>query len=664
MAIDGDLATAWTVGEHGDPLGETFRLYFDGEVQQILLVQAARPGARRITQLTIVGRDGSGSITGPTERIELDERSVVAPGQPIAVPPGARSIDLTVEAVAGGVPGTASAVSGVGFAEITSELGHATEIIRPPHDALLATDADTPLALSFSRLRVDPMNRWRDDPEPTLNRRFELPVGRTFDVRTTVRIDARTPDTELAAVLGWPAVASTRLTGSIRHAGVAALDGVADTAWITAFGEAQGATLAIAEITEPITEIAVRQPVGGFSRVTEIALRSGDERRTVELAPDAAGRSLAVVDPPLPAGPLVLELAVVETATTVDRRYGDVIELPAAISEIVIAGAPQPDRLGATTQTFECVTVGLIDETPLTASLVVDERGLLDGGPLPATPCEPSLVLEAGSHLLTPGPDLPITLDGLVLDAGAGAAISRSGPGVIATVVEGGRFERRIRIDGCAAGCWLVFGEGFNPAWSATSDGTSLGEPLLIDGGFNGWWLAAGEDTRDVTVQWTAQRRLTIALITSLLVALLATALMILDRRRAGTVTATVVTEVASPTWSSSPALMSRRRSLVAAALWIVFSAALIGLSWAFWGAVAAVVVLRTRRARLAELTAWACLIVVTGIVLVSEFRNAPFPNGGWPTTFASAHGIGMFAVVAILVAALVADDADYDRAP
>ena len=87
-------------------------------------------------------------------------------------------------------------------------------------------------------------------------------------------------------------------------------------------------------------------PIGGFSRVTEIALRSGDERRTVELTPDAAGRSLAVVDPPLPAGPLVLELAVVETATTIDRRYGDVIELPAAISEIVIAGAPQPDRLG------------------------------------------------------------------------------------------------------------------------------------------------------------------------------------------------------------------------------------------------------------------------------------------------------------------------------
>ena len=164
--------------------------------------------------------------------------------------------------------------------------------------------------------------------------------------------------------------------------------------------------------------------------------------------------------------------------------------------------------------------------------------------------------------------------------------------------------------------------------------------------------------------EWTAQRRLTIALITSLLVALLATALMILDRRRAGTVTATVATEVAAPTWSSSPTLMSRRRSLVAAALWIVFSAALIGLSWAFWGAVAALVVLYTRRARLAELTAWSCLLVVAGIVLVSESRNAPFPNGGWPTTFASAHGIGMFAVVAILVAALVADDADYDRAP
>ena len=665
MAIDGDPTTAWTVGEHGDPIGQTFRLYLDGEVDQILLVQAARPGARRITQLTLVGRDGSGSITGSTERIELDERSLAAPGQPIGVTPSTRSLDLSIEAVAGGVPGTASAVSGVGFAEITSELGHATEIIRPPHDALLVTDADAPLALSFSRLRVDPMNRWRDDPEPTLTRQFELPVERTFDLQPRVRIDARTPDTDLATVLGWPAVASTRLTGSIRHAGVAALDGVAETAWITAFGEAQGATLAIVEITQPITEISVRQPVGGFSRVTQIALRSGSERRTVELVPDAAGRSRAMVDPPLPAGPLVVELAVVEPATTVDRRYGDVVELPAAISEILIAGAPQPDRLGTTTHAFECVTIGVIDGTPFTASLVVDERGLLDGGPLPATPCEPSLELDAGSHLLTSaGSDVPITLDGLVLDAGARQAIARAGENTMVTTVEGGRFERRIRIDGCAEGCWLVFGEGFNPAWSATSDGASLGEPLLIDGGFNGWWLAAGDDTRDVTVQWTAQRRLTIALITSLLFALLAIGLLILDRRRADAVMATVATESGSPTWRWAPALMSPRRSLIAAALWIVFSVALISLSWAFWGALAAVVVLRTRRARLAELTAWSCLLVVAGLVLVSEWRNMPFPNGGWPTSFASVHGIGMFAVVAILVAALVADDADYDRAP
>ena len=47
MAIDGDPATAWTVGEHADPVGETLRLHFDRPVASIGLVQTVAPGGRR-----------------------------------------------------------------------------------------------------------------------------------------------------------------------------------------------------------------------------------------------------------------------------------------------------------------------------------------------------------------------------------------------------------------------------------------------------------------------------------------------------------------------------------------------------------------------------------------------------------------------------------------
>jgi arabinofuranan 3-O-arabinosyltransferase len=662
MAIDGDLDTAWLVGEHGDPVGERFRLYLDADSEQVSVLQAGQAGARRITDVTVTTGDSSGLIPGTAVHVVLDERSLTPPGQPIDLAPSARVLELTIDAVGGGTPATASAISGVGFAEVTSTLGTATEIVRTPHDALSVVQPDIPLALTFNRLRSDPMNRWRNDPEPALWREFELPSDRRFELSPTVRIDAGASDSELAATLGWPAVASSRLTGSIRHAGVAALDDAPETAWITAFGEAQGATLAIADVTEPVAEVTIRQPVGGFSRVSAVTIRSGSESRVVELAPDSIGRSTATIEPPLPAGPLVIELTTVDPATTIDRRFGDTVELPAAISEIVIAGAPTVEQLGSATLQLDCVPLGWVGDAAISATLLVTEDALLDGAPLMATVCEAPLLLRAGTHIVRPHETSnPITFDGLVLDDGARDALSDTFEPVTATVVEDGRFERRIEIDGCSEGCWLVFGEGHNPAWSATSNGTSLGAPQMVDGGFNGWWLEP--DTSVVTVRWTVQRRLTIALIASLLAALVAIALIVRDRQTIDT-RPDMRAPAAAPAWSWFPPLWTRDRSLVAAAAWIVFSGLLIGPPWALWGAVAAAVALGNRRQRLGELTALACLIVVGSIVVLSEVRNSPFPNGEWPTMFNSVHGIGMFAVVSILVGALVADDADYDRAP
>ena len=660
MAIDGDPTTSWLVGEHGDPIGEVFRMYLDQDTGEVSVLQASDRASRRITELTVVLGDSSGPVANTARRITLDDRSLAPPGQLIEVPPGTRSLDLRIDAVGGGTGGTAGAVAGVGFAEVSSSLGPAVEVIHPPTDGLVTIDERTPLAMTFTRLRADPMNRWRDDPEPTLIREFELPDDRTFELATTVAIDPRASDGELAAAFGWPVVASTRLTGAIRHAGVAAFDGDPDTSWITAFDQAIGANLAVADVHEPMTELSVHQPTEGFSRITAVTLSSGGERRTLELNSDASGLSRTAVTPPLPAGPLLIEVAAIEPATTVDRRFGDLVQLPAAISEITFDGSPRVEPLGSSTSRFDCVPIATIDGTTLAASIVVDGQGWLDGEPVPASPCVPSLELEAGRHLITSeASHPPFTLDAVVLDDRVRATSSLPIPSATAHVVKSGRFERTVRIDGCPDGCWLVFGEGYNPAWAASESGDPLGEPVMVDGGFNGWWLAPGDASHLVTVRWTAQRRLSIALAISLLTAMLAVGLVAADLRRGRS---TPRPDVARATWQWSTPPQRRSVSLRAAGAWVVLSAVVIGASWAFWGALAAAVALRTRRGRLGELTALSCVVAIGAAVVLVEWRDAPFPNGGWPSAFASLHGVGMFAVVSILVGAITADDAEVDR--
>jgi arabinofuranan 3-O-arabinosyltransferase len=648
MSIDGDPATAWLVGEHGDPIGESIHLDFDDPVDRLLLRQPTNPGDRHITTVLIRGEDGS-----PIATADLGESSWVGQGQEVVFGAPVMQLEIEIEAVAGGTPFTGSAVAGVGFAEIDHGLGPTTEVVRPPIDALSVVGDKTPVALEFTRLRTDPMDRWRDDPEPRLIREFELPMAREFVPTLTVRIDARASDDELAGLFGWPAAASTRLPGSPRHAGVSALDGDPATTWITAFGEAQGASLRTSS-TREISMISVSQPVAGFSRVTELTVGSGDESRTVSLTPDAAGGATGVVAPPLPAGEVEFVLSGIDPVTTVDRRFGDPVTLPAAISELTYEGRPTAERVGPEPLRLTCVPVAAIDGKTVTATIHVD--GWLDGAALAAEPCDGSVSLGSGAHLLTDAlDDVPVTLDRVVLDDGlrAGLAAASRHEQPRATVLRSGRFERSIEISNCSKGCWLVVGEGYSEAWSADQETAgSLGKPELVDGGFNGWWIEPTTAPVVVRVRWTAQRPLTIAIILSCLAVVVAAGLLILDRRRRE---GTDDVAICRPRLFSGRSLdPTRRHSIVLIVVWAGLSGLMIAPEWALWGAVGGLGAMLLRRCRVPELTALASLLAVAVVVVGRERRSAPAPNGGWPSTFESVHALGMFAVVSLLVGILI----------
>ena len=266
--------------------------------------------------------------------------------------------------------------------------------------------------------------------------------------------------------------------------------------------------------------------------------------------------------------------------------------------------------------------------------------------------------MAAGPHRVEASDSgLPLQVDRVVLaDVEPGAVVTGERPQ--ATVVEDGRFHRTIEVAGCVDGCWLVFGEGYNEGWTATGPDGSLGDPQLVDGGFNGWRIEASDTPVTVTVEWTQQSRLRLAMVVSLLGVIAAIVVLVLDRRRGRPDPGDVSLP---PRLSSIERDLSTRSAALLALAWTGLSALLISPEWALAGAVAGLVVIVTRRRRLVELTAWATLVMIGALVTIRERRNAPAPNGGWPGVFESWHGLAMFAVVSVLVASLFVDD-DGDR--
>ncbi len=444
FAIDGDPSTAWRVADHGDPVGERIRLQVrdeatDDAITSLRLVQPTpAAGGRTIATISVVV-EGEAPI-----EVALDDSSLSADGQTIEIPPLSAGGAVTIE-ITGIVPGQfplAASLAGVGFSEIDLGLGPTTEIIRVPTDGLAALDADTPLALVFTRWRTEPSDPWRADPERSMSRQFELPGPRTFDQAVTLRLDRRATDDLLADLLA-PAspvaipTASSRITGGVAQWGAAAFDGDVSTAWVTPFDDAVGATLAFESTAGLGPDLVIDQPAGPYSPITSIRLTNQSTGVDLDVpAPDAAGRSVVTIPPSFASsGPLELSILAVEERTTIDRRYGDPRVLPAAIAEISGTEGIDPIVVDpSTTVSVECSPDFLrIDGVDVPISFDTTVRELLAGSAVEATGCEP-IDLAAGTH------DLEAPATGAVGAAGRPRGTRRSGPAAARRgVLRGGR---------------------------------------------------------------------------------------------------------------------------------------------------------------------------------------------------------------------------------
>lgn len=669
MAVDGDPSTAWVVADRADPIGESIDVagWTDGVLG---LVQSQDPAAnRRITEVRVEGDLGSRTLA-------LDERSWSAAGQPVRIDDLASTgsaVRLVITAVADRPEGTDSGPSAVGFAELGPV---ATEVVVVPGDALATLPDDVPLEVVLTRDRTRATNRWRSDPEASLVRELTLPGDRDLSLTVTLRLDARAADAVLAqwtaAATGTApvALASDRLTGVPAAAGASAVDASSTTTWTTPFGRAVGSALTIGldpavqfgsfTLDQPTTE--PHSPITSLHAVVNDATGAVvlDELLAVPTA-DAAGRSTVVLPASISGAQLTFTIDAVETRTTVDRRYAEVVELPASIVELgglplappITSAAPAPCRDDLLT----------IDGTPVGLAIdAADVAALVAGDAVDVTTCDgEAIALAAGTHRLASAAGLAtgVDVDRVVLadgssdagDAGAGGAA----PAV--TVVERTRTERTVEVGPCPAGCWLILGEGYNDAWTAElspvdgTDGSSLGAPRQISGGFNGWWLPPHDGTVAVTMTWTPQESLDIALLVATLGVLACMVLAVLDRRRRPLPFAIDTPRLAAP-WAQVP----RRRALVVAAVLVAGAGLTVSPAWGVLALAPAAVVVLQRRPALLAVSAAVVGGAIGAIVLVRQHRWLYFVNAGWPGNFEDLHRPAVMVVV-LLVAGCLLDD-------
>ncbi len=647
MAIDGDPATAWRVADRADPIGERIQLDVSKPIDHLTLTQG--PGAAAVRHI--------GRVTLAVEGrrpfdVDLGDDSL-GRGERVDIPPttGPSTITITIRSVVVPDPTIGPALAAVGFAEVDAGLGPTVEVVRPPSDARTAVDAapSTPVSYVLTRLRTQATDRWRSDPEPELVRELDLPARRTFEPQVTVRLDQRSKDDVLARLLGISGPqADRRLTGAATAAGWALADGDPASSWQTPFSGAVGSTVTFTT-TAPTSAFTIRQPGGDHSPITSISLTAGDTKIEATVPPaDESGASTVSLDQPLPAGPVRLTITAVEPRTVLDRRFGEPVTLPAAISEL---STDQPTTAPPTFDSGCRDDLVTIDGHPLTLRVQGTVASLLAGDPVAAVPCTGATIdLAAGTHRLATakGLDTGLDVDRVVLAAPDHPGTTAAGtPGPRATVTSRSRLSRTVTVEDCPKGCWLVLGEGLADSWSASTDAGSLGKPQLVDGGFNGWWIPPSAGPVAVSVHWTAQAPQTIALVLSALAVLACLVLMLLDRRPA------TVPAMRPPRFATGERAVPPRRRWIAAAVWVLAAVLLVGPGWGLVAAVAAgVIVVAIGRPRLAGAVTLAILAVM-GVVVVWVMRTEhPYPNAGWPVRFEWLHGLGLFAAVSLGISA------------
>lgn len=374
------------------------------------------------------------------------------------------------------------------------------------------------------------------------------------------------------------------------HRPFAAIDGDPGTAWTVSHGFEPLAPVLVVNAEEPVAQISLLQPAGDMNRTigavsvsvdggpwnqvildqrsrndgqqialtepgTSFALRIDTVERLRAPRPgeELSGVGFAEVDtglgPTREIGTLPsrgLELATNETDLSyvmtrlvppLGRSTRSVIETQWARqfivpNERVFTIAARLDTDSILDGSIDDLIVRFTENSPLS----------IDGEPVALTArtdqstgtvtlVAENIVLTAGGH------EVSVETDGRGLDQVIITTGQPSTPPTtpVARIVESGLVKNTIVTEPCPSGCWLVFGQGFNTGWRASSDTALLSEPTPLEGGSHGWWIEPTDSAHTVRLEFTPQRILNRAWLISAffvvaIIALIAWSLLRRDR--------------------------------------------------------------------------------------------------------------------------------------
>jgi arabinofuranan 3-O-arabinosyltransferase len=707
-AFDGDVNTAWEVGAHTKVIGERLRLDLDQPIttDHVNLVQPQVGPNQRFLTAVDLSFDGGAPI-----RVPLDDSSRTPTGQTVTFPSRTFSrLEFTLADTNVGDSAAQPYFNSVGFAEIRlrddapgAQDVHADEIVRMPTDLVDAAGssaADRPLVYQMTRERNIQVPPAYSQDEVALVRRFRVPDARSFGVRGTARLDPAAPDDAVDALLGIPGAdaggitvtSSQHLPADLATRGSSAFDGDPSTAWSTAIGAPQGQWVEV-HTSQPVTFDHLDLQViadGQHSVPTQLQIEAGGQSRAVDLPAVADGKvgdapvAVPVSFPSLSGDDVkitVTQVRPVQTLSYPDRQQQ---VMPVAVAEFGLPGvqrAAMPATLPSTCRS----DLVRVDGAALPVQLAGSTTTAAAGGPVDLQRCPDAgaaLDLDSGDHVLrsAEGTATGVDVDGMVLGSDAGGPAMDLGPrGELPTtitqvastagaaprveVTSKGSTKIELKVTGARPGTpfWLVLGESNNAGWQATVDGKDIGGSTLVDGYANGWRVAPTSASFAVTLKWTPQEKVWIAIGVSVVVFLVCLWLALRRRRRLGDeevddeeVDSKVHAEDAAPAFANplvAAGAQPRPLAIVGGAIAVGVVGAVVSRWWVGLIAAALVVLVAlVPRARfVVSLGAPLALAAAALYVIVQQYRYDYVADLDWPGRFTSVNDLAWLAVVLLL---------------
>ena len=621
MSLDGDLLTAWRVGEGGNAIDERITVSASDSFSSVSLVQPMGRGELRwISQVEI------SSPAFEPRLVDLGPASRTVDGQQIELGTSVQELSIRIKAIEA-TPGRYGEKShGVGFTEIITGLGPTREVVQVPSRLASMPPNTEKLVYVFERLRIRGTDTWRSDPEPFIDRILSVPKSMVVPLTLSFGLDPRASDESLAALFGFTTTANDHLVGDPLSAGWAATDGNLDTSWKTRNGEIfnsimdrptltiraarDGQTLQITTDTSlsPVQEIEVT--IGGRSKKFPV---------------DSDG--IAQVEMVYSTGDFItITASKLELATLSDPRTGQPLRLGFGISEVSGSGV---ESLSPQDLNLDCRTDFIkVNGQSVKVSLSAKAEDLLRGLPIQAISCSDIELLAGENQLTTSGQE-----SGLVINYVTIGELQPSTSTASTLNLEGTNSERNIDGVECPNSCVLVFAESFNDAWSTSED---LGDHISVDGGFNGWLVDSAAPS-SFGLEFKPQRLIALGIAITLICIVFCLGVLVWVRKQS--VAAQIEDNVSSPSNNATDVL-----AILLALGFVGFPHALIVF---FIAGLLRTKYLRTRVHWVSlAASAWFTGLLLT--VVVRYIQRDPVPGSAWPSHAENVHKRLILAILII----------------